>query len=126
VNILHAIHRADQTASALFVEHAKVDMTLRQAIVLAAVKAAPGCAQVDLVDATGIDRSTLADMVRRLVAKGWLKRVKDQKDTRAYVVTLTPEGTRALSAATSATAKAEKALIATYPGVRHLANGATQ
>jgi len=125
VNIIHAIHRAEQSASALFVEHAKVDMTIRQAIVLAAVKAAPGCSQTFLVAATGIDRSTLADIVRRLVRRAWLKRVRDRTDARAYVVTLTADGETALTAARSGLAKAEKVLVEKYPGVRQLANGAT-
>lgn len=121
MNILHAIHRAEQSAAALFTEHTKVDMTIRQAVVLAAVKASPGCSQTALVEATGIDRSTIAEMVKRLVKRNWLKRVRDKADARAYVVTLTPEGEQALVAAKSGVAKTEKMLIEKFPGVRQLA-----
>ncbi|MFZ1102753.1 MAG: helix-turn-helix domain-containing protein, partial [Hyphomicrobiaceae bacterium] len=38
---------------------------------------------------TGIDRSTLADIVRRLTRKGLLQRCRTNEDARAYAVRLT-------------------------------------
>jgi len=51
------------------------------------------------VDATGIDRSTLADVVRRLSKKGLLQRRRTREDARAYAVKLTDEGRRVLRGA---------------------------
>lgn len=123
MNILHTIHRAEQAGALLFTSHVKEKITIRQAVVLAAVKADPGASQTRLVEMTGIDRSTLADMARRCQRKGWLKRVRSRQDTRTYIITLTADGTKALAAATASAAKAEKALIERFPAVKHLANG---
>jgi MarR family transcriptional regulator, temperature-dependent positive regulator of motility len=49
-----------------------------------------------MVDATGIDRSTLADIVRRLVKRQLLQRRRTRKDTRSYAVKLTDEGREVL------------------------------
>jgi DNA-binding MarR family transcriptional regulator len=58
-----------------------------------------GLSQTDLVLLTGIDRSTLADIVRRMLKKGLLQRRRTHEDARAYAVKLTDEGTRILAAA---------------------------
>jgi DNA-binding MarR family transcriptional regulator len=49
-----------------------------------------------LCAATGIDRSTMADIVRRLVKRGWLSRRRTRQDARTYAVSLTTEGQRIL------------------------------
>lgn len=123
MNLLHAIHRAEQAATALFSENGAAKITIRQAVLLAAAKAHPGASQTKLCAVTGIDRSTLADMVNRLVKRGWLKRVRSKDDARAYLVTLTPAGATVLAGATKSAAKAERALVVQFPGVKHLANG---
>lgn len=124
--ILHAAHRIDQAATVLFAEHTKgtdTKITVRQAVVLDAIKDNEGATQTKLVEETGIDRSTLAELVKRLKTKGWVDRRRTKQDARAYAVKLTPEGTRQLTLAKAAAAKAEKALVAQYPGVKHLTNG---
>ena len=55
-----------------------------------------GLSQTGIVERTGIDRSTLADLVWRLQRKGFLRRRRLEKDTRTYAVTLTDEGRRVL------------------------------
>ena len=55
-----------------------------------------GLSQTGLVDRTGIDRSTLADIVRRMQRKGLLQRRRTKEDARAYAVKLTDEGRRVL------------------------------
>jgi MarR family transcriptional regulator, temperature-dependent positive regulator of motility len=67
-------------------------VTTRQYDVLAAAAASPGVSQHKLMLATGIDRSTLADIVRRLCRTGLLTRRRTREDARAYAVTLTSEG----------------------------------
>ncbi|MEQ1711924.1 MAG: MarR family transcriptional regulator, partial [Hyphomicrobium sp.] len=50
------------------------DLTPRQYAVLITVAQNEGLSQTNLVDKTGIDRSTLADIVRRMLKKGLLQR----------------------------------------------------
>ena len=74
-------------------------MTPRQFAVLLTVSINEGLSQTDLVILTGIDRSTLADIVRRMLKKGLLQRRRTREDARAYAVKLTDEGMRILAAA---------------------------
>ncbi len=73
----HLLHRAAQHATQLFdaqSEASKFDLTERQVSVLMALELNEGASQTRLVELTGIDRSTLADMVRRLIKKGLIER----------------------------------------------------
>lgn len=71
--------------------------------------------QTTLVEKTGIDRSTLADIVRRLLNKGWVSRRRTKDDARAYAVRLTDEGTKVLTAAKMCEARVERELLAAIP-----------
>ncbi len=75
------------------------DLTPRQLAVLVTVAQNEGVSQTGLVDRTGIDRSTLADIVRRMQKKGLLQRHRTKEDARAYAVKLTDEGKRVLRSA---------------------------
>lgn len=118
MQIIQTLHRVHQMASALFGQ--ECDITTTQAIVLHALKENPGCSQTTVVGMTGIDRSTLADVMRRLKANGLVRRVRSKKDSRAYICELTKEGERALSNATSAAATAEQALLKQVPAIKSL------
>jgi len=89
----HLLHRAQQFAADRFSEATGgVEITQRQFAVLCAVKADEGLTQTRLVQATGIDRSTLAELVTRMAAKGLLLREKAPGDARANAVRFTDEG----------------------------------
>ncbi|MEO8650720.1 MAG: MarR family transcriptional regulator [Hyphomicrobiaceae bacterium] len=97
---IHLLHRAGQCAADIFTaEMAGLDLTPRQFAVLLTVSMNEGLSQTDLVMLTGIDRSTLADIVRRMLKKGLLQRRRTREDARAYAVKLTDEGMRILAAA---------------------------
>ena len=97
---LHLLHRAGQCAGDVFqAEMASGDLTPRQFAVLVAVSQNEGLSQTNLVRRTGIDRSTLADIVRRMLRKGLLQRQRTKQDARAYSVKLTDEGWKALGQA---------------------------
>lgn len=97
---IHLLHRAGQCAADVFaVEMGEIDLTPRQFAVLLTVSTNEGLSQTDLVALTGIDRSTLADIVRRMLKKGLLQRRRTREDARAYAVKLTDEGARILAAA---------------------------
>ncbi len=65
-------------------------------MVSAAFAADEGLPQTDLVRATGIDRSTLADMIARMIDKDYLGRERSSLDARAKTVRLTEKGRAAL------------------------------
>lgn len=67
-------------------------ITPSQATVLLALSGRDDPSQSDLVKDTGIDRSTMADVVKRLVKKGLVERKRRKTDARAYVLTLTHKG----------------------------------
>ena len=96
---IHLLHRAGQCAGDVFQgEIGDTDLTPRQYAVLATVAQNEGLSQTDLVARTGVDRSTLADIVRRMLRKGLLQRRRTKEDARAYAVRLTDEGARRLKA----------------------------
>lgn len=113
---LHLLHRAGQRADELFAATmGENELTPRQFAVLKAVAKADNPSQTDLVLMTGIDRSTLADIVRRLIRKGLLQRRRTSHDARMYAVKLTPNGRDLLDAAEPAARSTEEQLLAVLP-----------
>jgi DNA-binding MarR family transcriptional regulator len=112
VSALHLLHRAGQCAEVLFTnETGKTDLTPRQYAILATVSQNPDVSQTGLVEQTGVDRSTLADIVRRLVKKGLLQRKRTRRDARMYAVRLTQKGQSALNAVKPAAARVDQRLL---------------
>lgn len=96
----HLLHRAQQAAVNLSATAlSDQGLTLRQFAVLAALADAEGQSQARLVEETGIDRSTLAEMVRRMELSGYIKRVISAEDKRAKAVSLMAKGRKAYEAA---------------------------
>jgi len=94
---IHLLHKVWQcTGNAFQREADDADVTPRQYVVLAALADNQGLSQTRLVERTGIDRSTMTDLMRRMVKKGLLERRRQSKDARAYAVKLTAEGRRRL------------------------------
>jgi DNA-binding MarR family transcriptional regulator len=94
------------------------DLTPRQFAVLAALETLESASQTQIVEATGIDRSTLADIVKRLVKRGLLNRRRSRSDARAYVVRLTPEGKSVLMDTKPAARRVEERLLEQLPNAR--------
>ena len=116
VSAIHLLHRAAQCADELFaLKSGKSELTPRQFAVLRAVSHAEDVSQTALVDVTGIDRSTLADIVRRLVERGLLSRKRTKQDARMYAVRLSAAGRHAIDAAVPAAAATNEALLAALP-----------
>jgi DNA-binding MarR family transcriptional regulator len=113
------LHRALQLALDIYAEEAGPGaLTQRQFAVLSAVQAKEGCTQSELVRATGIDRSTLAELVARLIGKNLLARERSVLDARANTVRLTDEGRAAVADATPRVAAADARILALMPGPR--------
>lgn len=117
----HLLHRAQQFAAEQFEGMGDADITLRQFAVLAAVQEQEGCSQSDLVKTTGIDRSTLADMVSRMERKGLIERRTAALDARAKSVHMTDDGRAAISSATPVVQKADEAILSMIPKNRRRA-----
>lgn len=115
-SLSHLLRRTQQFAYDQFAQNmGDTGLTPRQFIVLVAVNDAEGLSQTDLVNRTGIDRSTLADMVARMIDRGLLARRRTKEDARANSVRLTAAGKRALAKAEPGAEAAEEALLTLIP-----------
>jgi len=113
---LHALHQAAQRADSLFARHGGAgNITPRQFVVLEAVSLADGMNQVQIMQATGIDRSSTAELVTRLVSLKWLHRHRSKRDMRSYVVRLTEAGRERLAVGRAAANAANEALLSVLP-----------
>lgn len=112
----HLLRRAQQFSADVYQDAVGADgLTPRQFAVLYTVEAREGLSQTDLVRETGIDRSTLADMIGRMLKKDLLARKRTDGDQRANAVKITAAGRKALKAALPAVAKAEARLLDVIP-----------
>lgn len=116
---LHLLHRAGQCAAEIFqMELGSGDITPRQFAVLVTVSQNEGLSQTHLVERTGIDRSTLADVVRRMLKKGLLQRRRTREDARAYAVKLTDEGWRVLKSVDPLARKVDDKILSSLPSAQ--------
>lgn len=114
--VLHLLHRAQQAADEAFAAaFSDTGLTPRQLAVLVIVGEREGTNQVGLVDATGIDRSTTADLVRRLMRKGLLARRRARHDARSNVLRLTDEGRALLDTFRTRAADVDRMLLGVLP-----------
>src|ERR1043166_7387023 len=112
----HLIRRCQQFYGDLYAREAgSRELTKQQFILLCALEQHDGASQTTLVEITGIDRSTLAEMVRRMLEKGLLSRERTEEDQRANAVAITASGRKALRSARSAADRAERALLDALP-----------
>jgi len=118
----HLLRRAEQFAAELFARSDLRDgVTLRQTVLLAAIAEDEGASQSDLVRTTGVDRSTLADMMARMEKKGLIARAAAADDGRAKSVRLTTDGRRRLNEALPAIRAVDRALLFALPAARRSA-----
>jgi DNA-binding MarR family transcriptional regulator len=112
----HLLKRASQFAASIYMDQVgRTGLTQRQFAVLMAAERNEGASQTELVRLTGIDRSTLADLVARLMAQGYLQARRGREDGRTNAVRLTAVGRRALRAAEPGAGEADKLVIAAVP-----------
>jgi MarR family transcriptional regulator, temperature-dependent positive regulator of motility len=115
-SVTHLLHRVLQLALDYHAEASgPMGLTQRQFTVLAAAGAGDGVSQSDLVRATGIDRSTLADLVARMIAKGLLERERSSTDARANTVRLSEAGRMALVEGGKPAQKSDARLLEILP-----------
>jgi len=112
----HLIRRCQQYFGDLYAHEAgSCELTKQQFTLLCALENNEGVSQTALVEMTGIDRSTLAEMVRRMLERGLLSRERTETDARANAVSITGNGRKGLRAARSAADRAERLLLESLP-----------
>jgi DNA-binding MarR family transcriptional regulator len=111
-SMIHLLHRASQRASEIFaLETRDFDLTARQYAVLTTVAQHEGLSQTDLVRLTGIDRSTLADVVQRLLRRGIIQRERTMQDGRTYAVSLSEKGRELLDSIKPYARRADRTVL---------------
>jgi DNA-binding MarR family transcriptional regulator len=109
---IHLLHRAGQFADEEFSRATERNgLTARQFVVLSVVASEDNPSQTTICEHSGIDRSTLADIVRRLVARGLLARRRTRQDARMYAVRLTDAGQKALDAGAAAAKSVDQSML---------------
>lgn len=108
----HLIRRLQQVSSALFAEEcADLDLTSVQFAALMAIRANPNVDATRLSTLIAFDRSTIGDVLERLEAKGWVKRVPSPTDKRVRLLRLSPEGSKLLRQAKPAVKRVQERLL---------------
>jgi len=111
-SVTHLLHRAGQIVDeAATTELEKLKVTPRQFTLLVAIEANSGATQVELINFTGIDRSTMAEMTRRLVVRGLIDKRPHRADNRASALKLSSTGKRLLKQCRSAVIVAERKFL---------------
>jgi DNA-binding MarR family transcriptional regulator len=119
---IHLLHRAVKRADEIFAGNvAETNLTPRQYAVLMGVAENGDLSQSALSEMTGSDRTTLSEVVRRLLKKGLLQRRRCKEDTRTYVMRLTEAGREVLKSAEPNVLLAEAAFLARLGGKRRRA-----
>ena len=109
----HLIRRLQQIAVAIFIdETAAYNLRPVQYATLLAVRLRPGMEHARLAESVALDRSTLVDVVRRLEARGLVRRETTEEDRRVKLVYLTDEGAAVLDAVEAAVDRAQERILA--------------
>ena len=111
----HLIRRCQQIAVALFIEEtggAGFDITPVQYAALAAIGENRGIEATTLSALIALDRSTLGDVIERLVGKHLVERARQPHDRRVKRLALTREGARVVSAIEPAVERAQARILA--------------
>nr|WP_284505804.1 MarR family transcriptional regulator [Caballeronia sp. INDeC2] len=106
------VRRAQQRHLAVWQSEVSTEITSVQYAALEILRRAPGVNQRQLGEELDVDRSTIADLVARMVRNGLIERSDDPVDKRSYVLFLTPAGKKQLSVLRPRVEKVERVLTA--------------
>jgi MarR family transcriptional regulator, temperature-dependent positive regulator of motility len=91
------VRRAQQRHAAVWLSEVSAEITSVQYAALEILLETPGVNQRQLGDQLDADRSTIADLVARMVRNGLIERADDPDDKRSYVLYLTAAGKKQLA-----------------------------
>lgn len=114
--VSHLLRRAHFLAEETFAQaFSRESITPRQKATLIVVYQNPGLNQNALAERLVMDRNTIADMVKRLVAAKLLLRVTSRSNQRAYQLYLAPAGAQLLNQVMPRDSEIEASLLARLP-----------
>ncbi|MGI5347280.1 MarR family winged helix-turn-helix transcriptional regulator [Streptomyces sp. CA-250714] len=90
----HLARRLQQAHTLLWTTAVSEEVTSPQFAVLNALAGEDGIDQRTVGECVGLDRSTIAEVIRRLVSRNLVDKVRDTKDGRRSVLRITEEGER--------------------------------
>ncbi|MEU6121216.1 MarR family transcriptional regulator [Streptomyces sp. NPDC047123] len=108
----HLARRLQQAHHLLWTTMVSEEITSPQFAVLNALVAEPGLDQRTVGERVGLDRSTIAEVVARLIRRELLAKVRDARDGRRCLLRPTDEGRRAHGRLTVRTARMNQVLLA--------------
>lgn len=112
----YLIRLCQQRAVDLFVEEVGIDgPNPRQFSVLINVFQNPGMSQTALVEASGIDRSTLTEVLKRMIDRGMISKRRAVEDQRTNALFLTDEGLAALEGAFDNAERVQERILGPIP-----------
>ncbi|WP_175159348.1 MarR family winged helix-turn-helix transcriptional regulator [Paraburkholderia fynbosensis] len=91
------VRRAQQRHLAVWLREVSAEVTSVQYAALVVLHETPGVNQRQLGDELDVDRSTIADLVARMVRNGLIERQDDPADKRSYILFLTSAGKKQLA-----------------------------
>jgi DNA-binding MarR family transcriptional regulator len=91
------VRRAQQRHLAVWLSEVSAEVTSVQYAALVVLQQMPRVNQRQLGDELDLDRSTIADLVARMVRNGLIERTDDPADKRSYVLFLTAAGSKQLT-----------------------------
>lgn len=110
------IRRLHQIHSALFAEESSgLDVTPPQYGVLSVIALQPGLDQSAIAEEIGVDRATLASVVARLEAAGFVRRTISKTDRRQKLLSLTPRGRTILTRMQEPVQRAQERILEPLP-----------
>lgn len=114
--VSHLLRRAHFRAEEIFNrELGASGLTPRQKALLITAYQNPGANQNELAEKIAIDRNSFAEMLARLVARGYVRREPSREDGRAYEITITDKGIRAAEEVLPGDALVEKRIMEPLP-----------
>jgi DNA-binding MarR family transcriptional regulator len=90
----HLARRFQQAHYLLWNTMVSEEITSPQFAVLNALADEPGLDQRTAGERVGLDRSTIAEVISRLIRRGLLDKVRDPQDGRRFLLRLTEDGAR--------------------------------
>jgi DNA-binding MarR family transcriptional regulator len=109
----YLIRRLNQLHYALFFEECGKEITPVQYGLLTILSANAECDQITIANRLGIDRTNVADVLRRLVGAGLVSRERSKVDRRSMIAMITPEGEKLLQRMHPAMVRAQERILQT-------------
>lgn len=112
----HLLRRCHQKSEELFaLAIGSAGPTRQQIALLVTVCQHPAASQAELVMLTGIDKNTLAQMIKRLTRRGLLEQRRGEHDARTNAISATPAAIRMLAQMMPRIRRVQEQILAPLP-----------